>query len=432
MNPCRIGFTTAAFFLLGQPAFAININVSRGWPCNVFIEHAGVVDSVGNFADFYVKSAPDAADPVRTFIAGETADYLSSLPKSFNTVIPDLPFLEPLGFYLKSKQLGARLGVDVCIPEINTGREDIVPWTVDVSALGVLAAVGGGDWFNQTNPRVSMSLYATNCNTPVNSPMSQSHAVRPDACEVDGTPLPGSDILSVGASPLQFSFKLMANRQAVVRLAIEETNTGERRSAWDAGRVHIDFTDPPLPNLTVGDLLGKHLFFAPDNDTQEWPGCFGFFQTTGFALNGLNLQGPNNSLDLRWTGKDVDCSLPSGCPDGNKGTNNFTSPVEIVLDDGQLATSQSSPLLGVRSFESQYDDLVASGEDVFPSHARLIFNAQNDAVYRFDNKTMFSATLRRLNGPQTWKECRIWFKRDNGFNCALLPEPRLRDICTSM
>lgn len=432
MKLSRMHYATSALFLLFQHAFPININVSRGWPCNVFVEHSGAVDSVGNFADFFVKSSPDADTSVRTFVAGESVDYVSSVSKSFNTVISDLPFLEPLGFYLKSKQLGARFGVDVCIPEKNTAREDVVPWTVDVSALGVLAAVGGGDWFNQTRPRVSMSLHATNCQTPVSTAMSQAHPVLPDACEVDGTPLPGSDILSVGATPLQFSFKLMANRQAVVRLSIEETNTGERRSAWDAGRIHVDFTDPPLPNLTVDDLLGKHLFFAPDNDIVQWPGCFGFFSASGFGLSDLKLQGPNNSLDLRWTGKDADCSLPSGCSDGNVRSNNFSSTVEIFLDNGQIATPQSSPLLGVRSFETLYDDLVGSGEDVFPSHARLFFDAQNDNVYRIGNKTMFSATLARLTGPQSWRECRIWFKRDNGFNCALLPEARLRDICTSM
>lgn len=427
---CRASI--ALGFVQSGSAAAVNLNVNRGWPCNVFIEQPGVVDAVGNFVDFNLKSDPQATTSVRSFIAGELADFLSSQSQSFNSTIAQLPFIEPLSFNLKSKNYGARFGVDVCISEIDETREDIVPWAVDAYAIGALLAPAGGNWFSFANPKISMTLRATNCNEAPLSNMSEANPVRPGFCEIDSVPPAGSDALVVGAEPIQFGFKLMANRQAVVRFTVEEQSDSLRRAAWDSGIVQIDLTDPPLPRLTVDDILGKQLFFAPDNDYLLWPGCANFNQSSGIALDELNLQGPNNSLDLRWTGKDNDCPASGVCPNGNVRASQFSSPIQVILEDGTIAPPNASPGLGVAQFFGEFDDLSASGENAYPSQARLLFDSQLDDVYRYSGKSMFSTTISRLVAPQTWSSCRVWFKRDNGFNCALLPEARLQNICASM
>lgn len=414
------------------PAFGVNLTVSKGWPCNVFLQQHAVPDAVGSFADFNVKDSPSAASLVRTFLAGESSDYLVSKLLTFNSRIEELPFLEPLGFYLKSKTYGARFGVDVCVPELNTLREDVVPWTVDVSALGALVAPAGGDWFQSAQPKVSMQLRASNCNDAPLSNMSEAHPVRADFCEIDGTPTSGNDVLSVGGEPIAFSFKLMANRQAVLRFTIEEQSSELRGWNWNSGIVQIDLTDPPLPRLTVEDLLGKQLFFTPENDLLNWPGCSGFTESSSLAFDELKLQGPNNSLELRLTGKDTDCVLAGVCPNGNVRANQFSFPLQVLLEDGSLAAPDASPSLGVSQFSGEFDDLAASGESTYPSHGRIFFDAQQDLVYRFNGKSMFSTTMSRLVGPQNWRTCRVWFKRDNGFECSLLPDARLQSLCNSM
>ena len=413
-------------------AHAVNLVIDKGWPCNVFLEQTGAVDAVGNFADFNLKNNPQATSAVRNFVAGENADFLASLSQSFNARVESLPFIEPLSFNLKSKNYGAKFGVDVCIPELDATREDIVAWTVDATALGALMAPAGGDWFQFAQPKISMNLMATNCNASPLSDMSESDAVRPGFCEIDGVPLAGEDALMVGNEPVAFSFKLMANRQAVVRFTVEEQSNELRRINWDAGLVQIDLTDPSLPRLVVEDLLGKQLFFAPESDLLLWPGCASFNQTSGLGLDELKLQGPNNSLDLSWTGKDTDCPSSGVCPNGNVRTNNFSFPIQVTLEDGSPAAPNTSANLGVAQFSGEYDDTAASGESSYPSSARIAFDAELDDVYRYDGKTMFSTTVSRLVGPQDWRSCRVWFKRDNGFNCALLPEARLQSICASM
>ena len=425
-------FLTALFILNVNSALVVNLTVNKGWPCNVFLSQPNIPDAVGNFVNFNVKASPSSPSSANSFLVGEIADYINSISQTLNSRVENLPFLEPLSFNLKSRNYGAKFGVDVCIPELDVSREDVVPWTVDVQALGALMAPAGGDWFQSSLPNVSMELKATNCNGTALSNMSESDPVRNGFCEIESEPTSGNDALSVGAEPIPFSFKLMANRQAVLRFTVEEQSTQLRTWNWDAGIIQIALTDPPLPRLTVEDLLGKQLFFAAENDLLNWPACAGFTDSVGLGFDDLKLQGPNNSLELRWTGKDTDCSAGGVCPNGNVRTNQFSIPLQVFLEDGTLAPPNASPNLGVGSFIGEFDDFAASGETAYPSQGRIQFDAQQDQVFRYNGKAMFSTTVSRLVGPQNWQMCRVWFKRDNGFDCALLPDARLQNLCGAM
>lgn len=415
-----------------QSAMAVNITVTKGWPCNVFLKHPGVVDAVGNFVDFNVKATPASGTSTYSFVAGDSVDYLTTLGLTFNSLIANLPLLEPLSFNLKSETFGAKLGVDVCIPPVNTTRDEVLDWEVKALGLGALMPPAEGDWFSQSNPKISMELLASNCNVSVSTPMSTSTPVKAGSCEISSTPLPGSDSLSAGGIPVEFGFKLMASRQAVLRFTVEERNLTRRRHLWDAGVIQLEFQEPELPPLLVGDLLGKQLFFAPDDDFIAWPGCENFKIRSGIAFDDMNLQGPNSSLDLRWTGKDTDCDTAGTCADGNKRTNGFSFPVSVYLEDGSLAPPSASPTAKVKSFIGLYDDQVASGENVYPSAGKIAFDATLDEVYRDSTKAFFSTTVSRLVAANQWRECRVWFKRDNGFDCTSLPTTKLINLCNAM
>ena len=432
-KPNRINYSLFAAVLgLGfcsQNAMAVNITVTKGWPCNVFLRHPGVVDAVGNFVDFNVKATPASGTSAYSFVAGDSVDYLTTLGLTFNSLVANLPLLEPLSFNLKSENFGAKLGVDVCIPPVNVARDEVLDWDVKAFGLGALMPPAEGDWFSQSNPKISMELLASNCNGSVSTPMSTATPTKAGSCYISSTPLPGSDSLSAGGIPVDFGFRLMASRQAVLRFTVEERNLTRRRQLWDAGVIQIELEDPPLPPVLVGDLLGKQLFFAADTDLIAWPGCKNFKIKSGIAFDNMNLQGPNSSLDLRWTGKDTDCNTSGTCADGNKRTNNFSFPVLVYLEDGSLAPPSASPTAKVKSFIGLYDDQVASGENVYPSAGKIAFDATLDEVYRDSTKAFFSTTVSRLVAANQWRECRVWFKRDNGFDCDTLPTSKLRNIC---
>lgn len=427
-----MGCFALASSLFHNKAMAININVIKGWPCNVFLQQPGVTDANGNFADFNVKPNPSAPSMSYAFISGENVDYLTTISQTYNSFVSELPFLEPLSFNLKSELLGAKLGVDVCIPPVDLTRDDLVDWDVKVTALGALLSPAGGDWFAQSRPKISMAILASNCSDGSASPMSTTQPTVPNFCEVIETPLPGADILSVTSAPVDFGFKLMASRQAVLRFTIEEQNINRRRAVWDAGMVQIELTDPPLPPLLIGDLLGKQLFYIPDSDLIEWPGCTNFSDKSGIAFDAMDLQGPNTHLDLRWKGKDTDCNTSGTCADGNKRTNGFDFPVLVYLENGSLANSTTPTSEKVKTFVGQYDDQVASGENLFPSLGKIVFDITSDQVYRNSSKAFFSTTISRLVAPSTWRDCRVWFKRDNGFDCTSLPTSKLRNLCAAM
>ncbi|MEN9529426.1 MAG: hypothetical protein RI932_1299, partial [Pseudomonadota bacterium] len=270
--------------LAPHSAWAVNITVTKGWPCNVFLQQPGVDDAPGNFADFNVKASPSAPTSTLAFVVGENANYLSSIGLDLNRLVSDLPLLEPLGFYFKSERFGAKFGVDICIPPLNETREDVISWTASVMGLGPLLPPADGDWFSLTSPKVSLELLASNCNGSVGSAMSTSAPQLAGKCEMTSNPLPGADVLSASGIPLNFAFQLVASRQAVLRLTIEEQSTAPRPHAWNAGQIQVEFTDPPLPPLLVGDLLGKQLFFAPETDLGAWPGCTNFSLPTGIAM----------------------------------------------------------------------------------------------------------------------------------------------------
>ena len=247
---------SSAISIVSVKAEAVNIIVNKGWPCNVFLKQPGVADAVGNFADFNAKNTPAATTLSYKFIAGESADYLTSLALNFNSLVANLPFLEPLGFNLKSSNFGAKFGVDVCIPPVNETRNDTIDWDVKVTGLGALMPPAEGDWFAKSNPKISMELLATNCNGAVGSVMSTSNPVKAGECYISSTPLPGSDGLSVGGPAVDFGFRLTASRQAALRFTVKEQSTALRKNLWNAGIIQLEFTDPPLPPLLVGDLLG--------------------------------------------------------------------------------------------------------------------------------------------------------------------------------
>ena len=426
--------------LFNTEAFAVNIIVNKGWPCNIFIKQSGAVDAAGNSADFNVKMTPSAATSSYAFIAGQDADYMAGLPLSFSGArVENLPFIEPLNFNFQSKNFGAQMGIDLCIPAVDASRDDIVSWTVKAYGLGALVPPAQGDWFTQTNPKISMTLLASNCNDTVNSGLSTTAPVKAGFCNLTSTPIVGQDVLSVGGLPVEFAFKLMASRQAVIRFTIDEQSTSKRGWGLDAGVVQIELEDPPLPPLLVGDLLDKQLFFIPDNLWPgyapnlegEWPGCENFFNKNGIAFQAMDLQGPANRLDLKWKAKDVDCGA-NNCPDGNKDTNGgFSSNVLVYLEDGSLATDQTPTTAKVKNFEGLYNDALQSNETTlaYPANGKIYFDATFDEVYRNSAKTFFSTTVSRLVGPQTWRHCRVWFKRAASFDCNTLPNPKLRWLC---
>lgn len=427
-----------AFFLAlaGAGVFgearAINVDIAGGWPCNVWLNQPGVNGAVANFAGFNVKSTPSASSWSSGSVSGEVADYLSNLGKSFNASIGTLPLLEPLGFNLASENFGANFGVDVCIPVINATRDDPVDWEVIVTSIGPLIPPAEGDWFLQTTPKVQMQLLASNCNGAVNSPMTTSNPEKSGSCFIESVPVVGSDSLNFSGQSLTFKFKNMASREMALRFSLAEQSTAKRPWRLDAGAVNIDLIDDPLPPLLVGDLLGKQLFYAPDNDIVAWPGCANFTSASGIAFKTMNLQGPSSSLDLRWTGEDVDCTKQSGCADGNNGGNNFSFPVSVYLEDGSLANSGTPATAKVKNFIGNFSDSSFSGETQFPSDAKIEFLTEFDQVYRDGSKAFFSTTVSRLTGPGQFRSCRVWFKRDNGFSCASLPTPDLQNLCNSM
>jgi hypothetical protein len=428
------------FFVKSHEAKAVNITINKGWPCNIFVKHLGAGDAAGNSADFNVKATPASPSVNYGFIAGENADYLAGLPMPVNGArVENLPFLEPLNFNLQSGNFGANLGVDVCIPAVDAARDDVIYWTVSAYGLGALMPPAQGDWFAQSNPKISMTLLATNCNDSAASTLSTGNPSKAGFCEITSTPIIGQDVLSVGGLPVEFGFKLMASRQAVLRFTVEEQANTRRPWRLDAGTVQIDLVDPPLPPLLIGDLLDKQLFFIPDNLWPgyspnldgEWAGCENFFNKTGMAFQAMDLQGPANRLDLKWKGKDVDCG-GNGCPDGNKDTKGgFTSPVAVYLEDGSLANDSTPTTSKVKNFLGLYNDAVQSNEDslAYPSDGKIIFDANTDQVYRSASKTFFSTTVSRLIGPATWRHCRVWFKRAASFDCNTLPTDKLRWLC---
>ncbi|NBW82996.1 hypothetical protein EBR21_14690, partial [bacterium] len=280
--------------------------------------------------------------------------------------------------------------------------------------------------------KVQMQLLATNCNGAVNSPMSTANPTKAGSCFIESVPVVGSDSLNFSGQSLKFKFKNMASREMALRFSLEEQSTEKRSWRFDAGTVNIDLIDAPLPPLLVGDLLGKQLFYAPDNDIVAWPGCANFTLASGMAFKTMNLQGPSSSLDLRWTGDDVDCGKQNGCADGNKGGNNFSFPVSVSLENGSLANSATSATAKVKNLVGNFSDNSFSGETQFPSDAKIEFLTEFDQVYRDGSKAFFSTTVSRLTGPGQWRSCRVWFKRDNGFSCASLPTPELKNICNNM
>jgi hypothetical protein len=422
-------------------ALAVNITINKGWPCNVFLNHSGATDAAGNSADFNIKTTPSSPTSNYGFIAGANVDYLASIPLLYSGArVENLPLLEPLNFNLQSQNFGAQIGVDVCIPAVDPTRDDVINWTVKAYGLGALIPPPQGDWFAQSNPKISMALLATNCNSDVSSGLSTSNPFKTGNCEVTSIPIAGQDVLSVGGLPVEFGFILMASRQAVLRLTVEEQSSSRRGWGLDAGVVQVELVDPPLPPLLIGDLLDKQLFFIPDNLWPgympnlegEWAGCENFFNKSGIAFQAMDLQGPANRLELKWKGKDVDCG-GNNCPDGNKDTNGgFTSPVMVYLEDGSLATDQTPTTAKVKNFIGLYDDAVQSGESTlaYPSNGKIVFDAQFDEVYRNSSKTFFSTTISRLVGPDTWRQCRVWFKRAESFDCTTLPTDKLRWLCT--
>lgn len=413
-------------------ALAVNLNVTGGWPCNVSMSQPGVAGAVANFADFNFKENPSATTQTRGVIYGEVSDYLSSIGKTFQTLISQLPFLEPLSYNLASDAFGARLGIDVCIPPEDRTRDDVLDWTVTVSSLGPLIPPAEGDWFTVTTPKVEAQVLASNCNTPVDTPMSTTSPIKAGSCAIFESPALGLDRLNFSGQSLTYKFKKIISRDMVVRFSLTEQSKARRPHRLDAGTVLFDFVDPPLPPLTVEDLLGKQLFFAPETDLVAWPGCASFSSVSGLAFAAMNLQGPNSSLDLRWTGEDTDCTKQSGCSDGNKGGKNFSFPVSVYLGDGSLAPANTSPSTKVSRFQSVFNDFSFSGENAFPGDGKIQFDSNVDQVYRSSSKAFFSSTISRWVAPGQWKTCRVWFKRDNGFDCTTLPNAHLREICTSM
>ncbi|MFZ9521625.1 MAG: hypothetical protein ACO3A4_14215 [Silvanigrellaceae bacterium] len=437
-----LGKFVCAIFIAGSvfqsAALAQEFSIVGGWPCNVWMDHAGDEGAVGNYADFEVKSSPTAATWSSGYIYGAVSDYLTSLGKTFNTLIGNLPLLKPLSFNLQSDNFGGKLGVDVCIPVVNATRDEPVTWTVNVSSVSALIAPVEGDWFQATTPKVDMQILASNCNSSPGTNMSTTNPLLTDKCVITSRPATGTELFTASGQQLNYNFKNLATREMALRFSFQEQSTALRPHRLDAGKINIELFDDPLPPLLVGDLLGKQLFYAPESDLVNWPGCANFNTTTdyGIAFSAMNLQGPNSNLDLRWTGNDNDCTKQQGCADGNKGGNNFSFPVIVYLEDGTVAAPNTSPTAKVGRFIGLFDDFVFSGETKLPSDGKIEFLTGVDKVYRDGGKAFFSTTVSRFvgppDGPGVWRSCRVWFKRDNGFSCASLPTPELQYLCNNM
>lgn len=411
------------------PAWAVNVSIEGGWPCNIWMNHSGALGAAGNLATFNVKDTPSSTASASGFISGAESDYLTKISKSFNSLISTLPLLEPLTFNLGADTFGARLGVDVCIPAIDVTRDDVVDWSVTVSSVGALMPPAEGDWFSLTSPKVGMNLLASNCNTAAGTPMSTSIAEKPLSCFIATAPSAGSDAFTFAGQSLNFTFKHMASREMALRFSLEEQSTAVRPHSLNAGVVSITLTSPDLPPLLVGDLLGKQLFYAPDS---RWPGCADFNNTSGMAFSAMNLQGPESSLNLSWTGEDTDCTKSSGCSDGNVGDKNFGAHVNVYLDDGTLAPPNTSPTAKVKEFMATYLD----NDLALPHDGSIRFETGVDQVYRSKGKAFFSTTVTRETASGI-RSCRVWFKRDNGFECLSLPlgqdgDTFLRTLCQNM
>lgn len=422
---------------LSTPAFAVNINVAGGWVCNMWMQQTGALGATANFADFNVKSTPSSATQSYSFISGESADYLSRVGGNFNALTANLPFMEPLSFNFPSETFGARFGVDVCIPATDVARDDVLDWTVTLSSVGPLIPPAEGDWFSVATPRVGMNILASNCNKAAGAPMSTASPLLSGKCDIVSTPSAGADVFTFSGQSIVYKFIKMASREMVLRFSVTEQSVQKRPHRLDSGIINFDLVDPPLPPLLVGDLLGKQLFYAPDRDLSVWPGCANFQDSFGLAFAEMNLQGPNGSLDLKWTGKDNDCTQNGTCPNGNIGGNNFSFPVSVFLEDGTPAGPGTPATSRVRNFFAVFDDLQFSGENVLPANGKIEFDTNIDQVYRDSGKAFFSTTVSRLTSvpAQTnppWRTCRVWFKRDNGFKCSTLPDARLRSICAAM
>ena len=440
----KAGYICASFFfgLMGalfgheEQALAVNINVSNGWPCNVFLQHLGDSDALGNTADFNAKETPLGGTMSYSFITGEDASYIP-ITSFHEARIENLPVLEPLNFNLRSENFGAKVGVDVCIPAVSTTRDDVLTWTIKAYGVGGLLPPDRGDWFLQSNPKIAMTFLASNCNRTLDSNMvtstSSTTPVKVGSCEI--TPFTGNDLLSVFGPAVQYEFKLMASRQAVLRFTVSEQSITRRGVGLDSGVVQIELSPSDLPPLLLGDLLQKQLFFKPD-DLQ--PGCDNFLNRNGIAFDKMDLQGAENRLVLNWKGVDNDdvCTGAIGpCVVGDNKGGPFSVPVSVILEGGVPLGIDASANQKVESFAAVYVDQAESQESVFPRNGRIDFNFLVDKVYRdpVSNTTFFSTTVSRETIENEWRTCRVWFKRSPSFNCNSLPEeptiPNLKSLC---
>lgn len=375
-----------------------------GYPCNVFLNQPGVDDAAGNYADFIVN--PDLPTQVTSFIAGEVAEYLTVGFAGKN--VSQFSILKPIGFYLRSTQIGAKFGVDVCIPPLSLTSADVLDWNVTVSPSVVLNP-SPDDWFTQTSPKISIEMLASNCGSAAGTAMALGPA---GSCNVFGTSSINLQVPApVPVSP-QFKFKLVANREAVIRFTIEEQSgvtLRSRRNNLDAGQIRIEMIDPPIP-LTIDDL-NKLENFSPDPTYTE---CFPQGPTTQNRLNnfnnfvyfdGIKLQGPSGGTRLDWLGKDVDDLSPIS---GNK-SSPFSIPINIIYQNGTN---------NVISFEKIYLD----NDGNTPGNGTIKYDYTIDKVYRdLSNNVFASATVSRdVSGIV--HQCRVWFKRSQGMKCSELPD----------
>ncbi|MEY3902978.1 MAG: hypothetical protein RL189_2284 [Pseudomonadota bacterium] len=390
--------------LQNKAAEAQEFITDDGYPCNVFLNQPGVDDAAGNYADFIVN--PNLPSQVTSFIAGEIAEYLTG--GYSGKKVADLAILKPIGFYLTSAQIGAKFGVDVCIPPISGTSSDVLDWNVTVTP-SVALNPPPDDWFTQTNPKISIAMHASNCGTAAGSPLSPGSS---GSCNVFGTTSVNLQLPTPTTSTPQFNFKLVANREAVLRFTVEEQpgiTPRFRRNDLDAGKIKIEFGAPPPP-LTVDDL-NKLLSFSPDPAFAE---CFPPSPTNQNRLDnfhdfvyfdGLKLQGPNDGTRLDWLAQDIDATSP--IPGNN--SNPVNLPVNIVYQAGTN---------NVLSFERIYVDNDTSE----PRNGQIRYDYTIDKVFRdLSNNVFVSATVSR-NASGVVHQCRVWFKRSSGLRCNELPD----------
>lgn len=434
-------FFFCIFYASSLNAFGlVDFVISKGHPCNVWQSQLNVAGAEDNFVRFKVKDAFGVFE--NKTLLGSSVDYLSTLlpPQTFETFISNLPVIQPLDFNLGSSFLGAKFGVDVCIPALDSSRSDVADWTVTISRDGPLLFPVEGDWFQQAQPLVNFNLLASNCSTGIGAIMSTSGHIVPGSCEVTTTYPSGTNTLISPLDTLTYNFKLLANRAAVFRLSLQEQfNSTQRLHRLEAGDLNVVFS-ANLPPLRLGDLLEKQLFWAVDPTYTVYgqqSSCtqLEFESSTGLAFDKMNLQGAQNSLALEWTGDDNDCSSGGTCNGGNKGKKNFRTGLSVLLANGQLAGPGASPSDPVKSFSGFYEDMLRSGESNFPSDGEVAFDFSVDSVYRDSSSIFFSTTISRLTGAgPTWRRCRVWFKRSQSFNCDSLPStmPSLITLCKNM